>query len=221
MAPGSGAPRKGFGGAPGSGSVQRRDLVIVLVGALLVLGATAYAAVEPAGGLGGRAYSVTYATASSAMSLRPTGGGPTTGAMHVTATEGVKVLNLTHVHVEARVRGSAGTPLAPTATMHASLAMPNGTKLERDAAPTAGGSEMSLAFDVEVSPTPPNATIQATGDDDAWAHLAPPSTLGQGNWTITLDVSAFPSTVSGFDIVVKGNTTAYHATVAPAPPAAK
>jgi hypothetical protein len=196
--------------------VERRDVLIVLVGALLVGGATAYAAVS--GPVLGE-FRVTYGVAHEAFQLQPTGNGGPVGAFTIEATKALVRGNLTLVHFEGEAAGTGALP--PTATMHATLKAPNGAAWEKDVSVAPGAASMVAAFDVALAPVPANATLRAADAAAVAAQLPAPTALGNGTWTLTLIVSTGAPNVVPFGVRASGYAESYAAAVSVAPAAAK
>jgi hypothetical protein len=200
--------------------MQRRDVAIILVGAALVLAATAYVGLAGPGtaSLQASPFLVTYPVTQTATELQPAGQGSPVGAFTVTAARNVTQENVTSVRFEGHVSGQV---LPPTASMHATLQMPNGSKLEKDASPAPGGSSMDVAFDVPLTAAPANRTVDAPSLADANAMLPAPSEAGRGAWTLTLSVSMGAPNVVPFAVTARAVVSTYAATVAPAVPTGK
>lgn len=167
--------------------MERRDVLILAVGALLVAGATAYAGVQ-----GGDA---DYVLAYAEMQIRLPNPGfgliVPTADYKGSASMDLGTQNVTRVHVEWNV--TATPAFATGASAHAKLTLPNGTTIEKDASIGPGESTLRLALDAAPCALPAPTTVRASGLDDARAQLPPPCSNGTGHWRI--EFSAAPSGV--------------------------
>ncbi|MEA3198772.1 MAG: hypothetical protein QOE90_200 [Thermoplasmata archaeon] len=170
--------------------VEKRDLAIVLAGALLVAGATAYAGAQ---GPSTHRYQLTYAATSFVIpqgTEQRTLPGPGYRSGYSIATSD---WNVSSYHAEFNVT-PAGAFVAG-ASLHAKLTTPNGTTIEKDGTVGPAGGVIHVAFDVPVAPLPAPRIVDASSQKDALAMLEQGDRVNAGNWTVELDFS--PGTPEG------------------------
>ncbi|GEM_PF-5078019 len=126
--------------------MERRDVVIVLIGALLVAGATAYAAVG-----GAPAPATTRAIVPASVTLPPPFPGPPQAVpTGYSASPSMSVpANASALHL--RVWINATPAMAPGASARLEALAPNGTRYETEATAQQGDPGLALALDIAVA----------------------------------------------------------------------
>lgn len=192
--------------------MQRRDLVIGLVGALVVLGTTAFVAAR--GGTGEAAFDMTFP-----VERVHVGEGNRAhfneGAF--TDSYALKVsANATFLFVNASV-DSLG---APQGSAHAVLRSPTGREVE--ASPSVSGTtggqrtfSLSFALDTGASP-PPEATCRK-----ASACLPSTQAASTQTWTLEVSFSSRPLAAASATTSWQAEALAWHAEIAPRAPGGK
>lgn len=160
--------------------------MIVLVGALLVVAATVYAAQGPAT----RAYRLGYETQRVALHFDvPNPVAPGAQPYRWQGSYTLQGANLSVYHVAMQVAPQGG--VSPGFQARLALRAPNGTTYETQATSAAGDAGVRLVLDALGTPAPANRTVDAPGPEAARAQLAtPPGSTGEGEWVVELDVDA-------------------------------
>jgi hypothetical protein len=172
--------RKRFVAGRACARVQRRDLVLALVGALLVAGATAYAALSG----GGPAPAPSYVVVPVALALPPpfpTTPAPVGLAYDVASSVGLPA-NASALRVAVWI--NATPAFGPGATARLAATLPDGSTREATARAGPGDAALTLALDLALATPPANGTAPGAGAPAAKVNL-------------TLDFAPGPSPLPG------------------------